>query len=139
MISYGPVLTGILVSKKRPGTWLYDRSAPREITIKRKPATLAYSRFDYETDQIDEGRPVPQTKDGFLYFCWPANSGEHLTVEDAKKWADAQPWGPVSWSTRVLQSPTTSVSDNVGPAFAGTTKNQKLTSPIAVLRRNNRR
>jgi hypothetical protein len=62
------------------GTWLYDRSVPREITIKRKPAILAYSRFDYETDQIDEGRPVPQTKDGFLYFCWPANSGEHLTV-----------------------------------------------------------
>jgi hypothetical protein len=79
------------------GTWLYDRTAPRPISIMRKPATMAYSRFDYETDQVDESRPVPETKDGFLYFCSLGQSGEHLDIEGAKAWADAQPWGPVSW------------------------------------------
>jgi len=58
---------------------------------------MAYSRFDYETDQINESRPVPETKDGFLYFCSLGKSGGHLCVDDAKAWANAQPWGPVSW------------------------------------------
>jgi hypothetical protein len=33
----------------------------------------------------------------FLYFCSLGNSGEHLTVEQAKARADAQAWGPVKW------------------------------------------
>ena len=81
------------------GTWLYDRIAPRPIAIMRKPAAMAESRINYEADNydIDESRPVPETKDGFLYFCSPGRSGEHLDVESVKAWADAQPWGPVSW------------------------------------------
>jgi hypothetical protein len=79
------------------GTWLYDRTVPSPISIMRKPATRAYSRFDSETDRFDESKPIPKTKDGFLYFCSLGKSGEHLDVEDAKAWADAQPWGPVYW------------------------------------------
>jgi hypothetical protein len=60
---------------------------------------MAWSRIDYETDDyhIDESRPIPETKDGFLYFCSLGDSGEHLDVEGVKAWAAAQPWGPVNW------------------------------------------
>jgi hypothetical protein len=46
---------------------------------------------------IDESRPVPQTTDGYLYFCLLGGSGEHLSIDEVKAWADAQPWGPVTW------------------------------------------
>ena len=78
------------------GTWFYDRVVPREIRIYAKPARFASSRYD-DDDQIDESRPVPETIDGFLYFCAPWSSGDHLTVQEAKAWADAQPWGPIIW------------------------------------------
>jgi hypothetical protein len=32
-----------------------------------------------------------------LYYCLFVSSGEHLSVEEVKAWADAQPWGPVKW------------------------------------------
>jgi len=80
------------------GTWLYDQQVPSPISILRKQAKWASSRYDWETDHWDESRPVPDTVDGFLYYCSLGKSGEHLTVDDAKAWADAQPWGPVSWS-----------------------------------------
>ena len=78
------------------GTWLYDRTAPQRIAIYAKPARFASSRYD-DDDELDESRPIPDTKDGFLYYCRPGWSGDHLTIEDAKASADAQPWGPVTW------------------------------------------
>jgi hypothetical protein len=78
------------------GTWLYDRTIPKPVSVWAKPAHLASSRFD-EDDQLDESQPIPRTKDGFLYCCWPAGCGEHLTVDEAKAAADAMPWGPVTW------------------------------------------
>jgi hypothetical protein len=79
------------------GTWFYDRTVPMEIAVWAKPACLASSRFD-EDDQLIESRPIPETKAGFLYFCWPGESGEYMTVEEAKGEADTQPWGPVMWN-----------------------------------------
>jgi hypothetical protein len=76
------------------GTWFYDRSVPHPIAIYAKPARFASSRYD--DLELDERRPIPDTKDGFLYYCWPG-LGEHLTIEEAKAWADAQPWGPIKW------------------------------------------
>lgn len=78
------------------GTWFYDRTVPRQIWIYAKPAHMAWSRFD-DNDQLDESRPIPKTKDGFLYFCFPAKSGEYLTIDEVKEWANAQPWGPIIW------------------------------------------
>jgi len=78
------------------GTWLYDGTVRQRLAIYAKPARFAASRYD-DNDQLDETRPIPNTKDGFLYYCWPGRSGEHLTIEDVKAWADAQPWGPVNW------------------------------------------
>jgi len=60
---------------------------------------LAPSRYD-DDDELDESRPIPDTKDGLLYYCWPGR-GEHLTIEDAKKHADAEPWGPVIWDIEI--------------------------------------
>jgi hypothetical protein len=78
------------------GTWFYDQVVPREIRVYAKPAQFASSRYD-DDDQIDESRPIPETVDGLLYFCAPGGSGDHLTVQEAKAWADAQPWGPIIW------------------------------------------
>jgi hypothetical protein len=83
--------------KVATGTWLYDKSVPMEIAIWAKPAHLASSRFD-EDDNLIEGSPIPETKDGFLYSCWPCRFGEYLTVEEAKAAADAEPWGPIKWN-----------------------------------------
>jgi hypothetical protein len=80
------------------GTWLYDKQVPRQISILRKQPKYADSRYDWEANQWDESAPIPDTADGFLYYCSVGNSGEHLSVRDAKAWADAQPWGPVIWS-----------------------------------------
>ena len=76
------------------GTWFYDKTVPQRIAIYAKPARFASSRYD-DDDKLDESRPIPDTIDGFLYYCRPGS--EHLTIEDAKAWADAQPWGPVTW------------------------------------------
>jgi hypothetical protein len=78
------------------GTWFYDRTVPMRMSVWAKPARLASSRFD-EDDHLDESKPIPETKDGYLYCCWPGNCGEPLTIEDAKSAADTQPWGPVTW------------------------------------------
>ena len=78
------------------GTWFYDQNVPMRISVHAKHARFASSRYN-DDYLIDESRPIPETKDGFLYFCSLGKSGEHLTVDDAKAWADAQPWGPVKW------------------------------------------
>ena len=83
------------------GTWLYDGCAPRRIAIEAKPARFASSRYDWENDRWDESAPIPSTLDGFIYFCSLGKSGEHLSVEAAKAWADTQPWGPVKWDDEV--------------------------------------
>ncbi|MEW6435540.1 MAG: hypothetical protein AB1508_00050 [Pseudomonadota bacterium] len=77
------------------GIWFYDGIVPRPITIWAKPASDSSTRYD-DDDQLDPARPIPVTKDGFLYCSVPGH-GEFLTVEEAKANADAQPWGPVKW------------------------------------------
>jgi hypothetical protein len=82
------------------GVWYYDGIVPRRIEIYKKESRFASSRFDRDTDEepmIDEARPIPATKDEYLYYCLLGASGEHLSVEEVKAWADAQPWGPVKW------------------------------------------
>jgi hypothetical protein len=78
------------------GTWLYSGSVPYPITVWAKPASESYSRYDWD-DQLDESRPIPETRDGFLYCTLPGQ-GEYLTIDDAKTSADSQPWGPVTWN-----------------------------------------
>ena len=82
--------------KVATGTWFYDQTVPMPICIWAKPARDASSLFD-EDDQLDESKPIPETKDGFLYCCWPGHCGEHLTIDEAKAAANAKPWGPIKW------------------------------------------
>jgi hypothetical protein len=81
--------------KVATGTWFYDKTIPKPIAVWAKPASEASSRYD-EDDKLDESRPIPETRDGFLYVTRPGR-GEFLTLEEAKASADAQPWGPVAW------------------------------------------
>jgi hypothetical protein len=67
-----------------------------EMAIWAKPARYAASRFD-EDDNLLEDKPIPETRDGFLYVFDPGRSGEYLTITEAKAAADAKPWGPVKW------------------------------------------
>lgn len=86
--------------KVAEGTWYYDGKIPRRIAAYRKEARLASSRFDRSIDRepsLDESQPIPETKDGFLYYCLLTNSGEHLSLAELKAWANSQPWGPVKW------------------------------------------
>jgi len=80
------------------GIWLYDGKVPYWIEIHARPAKFAGSRFD-DDDQLDETRPIPATLDGFVYYSSLGNAAGQffLTVEEAKRWADAQPWGPIKW------------------------------------------
>jgi hypothetical protein len=77
------------------GTWLYDRVVSMPVAIWAKPASQASSRYD-DDEQLDDSKPIPETRDGFLYTCWPGNS-EYLTIEEAKKAAGEELWGPVVW------------------------------------------
>jgi len=81
--------------KVATGTWYYDKIVPKPIAVWAKPASESCTRFD-DDEQMDESRPIPETKDGFLY-CYDLGSGEYLTLEEAKAAADARPWGPVRW------------------------------------------
>ena len=82
--------------KVATGIWLYDRTTPMKLTVWAKPANLASSRFD-EDDHLIETSPIPDMKDGFLYFYWPGGFREYMTIEEAKAAADAEPWGPIKW------------------------------------------
>lgn len=86
--------------KVATGTWYYDGQVPKPVSIYREEARLSSSRWNYDTDgepELDETQPIPETKDGYVYFCSPANSGEFLSTDEVKAWANAQPWGPVKW------------------------------------------
>lgn len=78
------------------GTWFYDKTVPKPISIYAVPARLSGSRYD-DDDQLDESTPIPNTVDGFVYRCSLGGGGEHATVDEARAWADSQPWGPVTW------------------------------------------
>jgi hypothetical protein len=82
--------------KMATGTWFYDRTVPMEVAVLAKPASLASARFD-DDDHLIDASPIPETKDGFLYFYMPGKFGEYMTIEEAKAAADAEPWGPVKW------------------------------------------
>jgi hypothetical protein len=89
------------------GVWLYNRTVPHMIEIYARPAKFAGSRFREpdentpETDFVlDENAPIPDTPDGFVYYVGATSGGEFHTIEEAKRWADAQLWGPVNWDER---------------------------------------
>ena len=88
------------------GTWLYDGSTIRPVVIMKRPAELAGSRHIEEEASpptspsgfvLDAASPIPATPDGFVYYVSEGSGGEFPTLEAAKAWLDAQPWGPITW------------------------------------------
>jgi len=90
------------------GVWLYNGTVPITITALARPARLAGSRFKEAEENpripetpmgfvLDHSTPIPDTPDGFVYYLSLGSGAEFRTLDEAKKWADAQPWGPVTW------------------------------------------
>jgi hypothetical protein len=72
-------------------------AASRAVLRFIKKKLVLHCRDTDNEPTIDESRPIPVTIDGYLYYCLFVSSGEHLSVDEVKAWADAQPWGPVKW------------------------------------------
>ena len=76
------------------GRWLYG-DVPKRIEIVAFDCDYFYERMTYMAER-ESGEPHPLNADGLLYYVKP--EGEilplepFLTAEDAKRWADAQPW-----------------------------------------------
>lgn len=86
------------------GVWFYDGAVGRRTHIvarnyDREHACEVDAHGDVLTDYEDalEGIPAPRQMgpDGVLYSV--ENGPQFDTIEEAKAWADAQPWGPVTW------------------------------------------
>ena len=80
------------------GTWFYDKNVPKKIKVYCAPAKYSSRRYN-EDDELDESSPIPVTPDGLVYMIYPYG-GEEYTLEKAKAWADAQPWGPCVWDKK---------------------------------------
>ncbi len=84
------------------GTWLYDGQAPTSIEVVARNFDAFWESVDYE----EPGRELmPLGPEGRLYtvsFSSGRSSGwgPFQTIEALKAWADAQPWGPVTWDDR---------------------------------------
>jgi hypothetical protein len=80
------------------GTWLYDGSIRRSIHIVARNYDLDWAvRYGDGHDTPAEGEvPMPLNDAGVIYYVEGTGPGFH-TVEEAKAWADQQPWGPVTW------------------------------------------
>ena len=77
------------------GTWFYDGQVPERITILARNYDMRHSM--YEADGMLEAgeEPVPLGPDGRLYYV--SKSPPLRSLEEAKAWADMQPWEPVEW------------------------------------------
>lgn len=82
------------------GWWLYAG------VVKKRVEVVAFT-FDYWFELPgDDGRELPEpyqlNPEGRLYYI-RADGGEPLgfppfmSIDDARAWADAQPWAPIDW------------------------------------------
>jgi hypothetical protein len=87
--------------KVATGHWLYDGIIPKPIELWAKPASESSTRYN-DDEELDESRPIPESNDGFLY-CTDAGHPEFGTIDEAKAYADALPWGPITWGDEPVQ------------------------------------
>lgn len=84
------------------GTWLYDNAVRKPVALIRISAEFSGTRYTEMTDGnlvFDSSLPIPHTSDGFVYiFLGTFGRGEYQSLDDAKRWAEYGPWGPVTWS-----------------------------------------
>ncbi len=82
------------------GSWLYAGSAPSRVEILGRSYDRQYAMAEAD-EQLEPGEtPTPLGPEGLLYsvrYSGNAEDGLFQTIQEAKGWADAQPWGPVTW------------------------------------------
>ena len=76
------------------GTWLYGGVKAERISILARNYDYYYAMYE-EADALEGEEPTPLGPDGRLYYV--SASPPLPTIEEAKAWADSQPWGPVDW------------------------------------------
>lgn len=90
------------------GVWLYDGSLPRTVEIQASNYDYTYEEAleEYEdalaVGQEDEVRkpeaPRSLGPDGWLYKVDGWGGGLFESLDAAMAWANARPWGPVTWA-----------------------------------------
>ena len=73
----------------------YDGRSPEQVTVIARNYDMRYSTFEADGMLEDGEQPVPLGPDGRLYYV--SASPPLRSLQEAKKWADSQPWGPVEW------------------------------------------
>jgi hypothetical protein len=85
------------------GTWLYDNIVLKHVALIRIAAEFSDTRYRETPDGnlvFDPSLPIPRTSGGFVYrFLGTFGRGEYQSLDDAKRWAEHGPWGPVTWLT----------------------------------------
>jgi hypothetical protein len=90
------------------GTWLYGGTAPMRVAVAASTVDrvhwwaleeIEHVRSSHGTELEPLGAPRPMGPDGVMYHIQNTASPDFDTIEEAKAWADAQPWGPVRWSS----------------------------------------
>ncbi len=85
------------------GWWLYDGAVQQRVVIVAYDHDPAHAQWLddclYEGPEVhgDSYDPVPLGADGRLYSVSGAKCPYYPTLEQAKAWAEKQPWAPITW------------------------------------------
>ncbi|MFB7880883.1 hypothetical protein [Brevundimonas diminuta] len=87
------------------GFWLYDGTVRMPVSVMKRNFDRDHADYLEEMEHVRlqhnyEMPPPPPPKlpgpDGVFYYVLGSPGFE--TIDEAKAWADNQPWGPVTWS-----------------------------------------
>lgn len=86
------------------GFWLYDGTVRMRVSVMKRNFDRDYTdyleemehvRLEHNGDMPPPPPPKPPGPDGVFYYV--LTSPGYWTIDEAKAWADGQPWGPVEW------------------------------------------
>ena len=86
------------------GFWLYDGTVRMSVSVMKRNFDIEHANYleEMEHVRLDHGYELPPPQppaepgpDGVFYYV--LNSPSFDTIDEAKDWADGQPWGPVTW------------------------------------------
>jgi hypothetical protein len=85
------------------GSWLYDGALQRRVLIVAYDHDPAHAQWLddllYEGPEIhgDSHEPMPLGPEGRLYSVSNTSCPYYPTLQQAKAWAEEQPWAPITW------------------------------------------
>lgn len=83
------------------GYYLYEGTIRRPVEIEAYPVEHACSRY-IESENgliVDPQSPIPKSPNGYLYRVDVTSGVDFITLEDARNWANSQPWAPIFWNS----------------------------------------